>query len=70
MRHGTRKDARVDAGINRMRTIAMTAPAAIFTLLPLAVAIGKGSEMQQLLANAIIAGFAVQLPLARVLLLA
>jgi CzcA family heavy metal efflux pump len=53
----------VDAGINRMRPIAMTTLAAILTLLPLAFAIGQGSEMQQPLAIAIISGLVVQLPL-------
>ncbi len=46
-----------------MRPIAMTTIAAILTLLPLALAIGQGSAMQQPLAVAIIAGLAVQLPL-------
>ena len=51
------------AGQNRMRPIAMTTIAAILTLLPLAFAIGAGSEMQQPLAIAIISGLVVQLPL-------
>ncbi len=55
--------ALVQAGVNRMRPIAMTTIAAILTLLPLALAIGQGSAMQQPLAVAIIAGLAVQLPL-------
>jgi multidrug efflux pump subunit AcrB len=41
----------------------MTTLAAILTLLPLAFAIGQGSEMQQPLAVAIISGLIVQLPL-------
>jgi len=41
----------------------MTTIAAILTLLPLAFAIGQGSEMQQPLAIAIISGLIVQLPL-------
>ncbi len=53
----------VAAGQNRMRPIAMTTLAAILTLLPLAFAIGRGSEMQQPLAIAIISGLAIQLPL-------
>ncbi|HEY4918658.1 MAG TPA: efflux RND transporter permease subunit [Xanthobacteraceae bacterium] len=56
-------DALTAAGRNRMRPIAMTTIAAILTLLPLALAIGQGSAMQQPLAIAIIAGLAVQLPL-------
>ncbi len=51
------------AGQNRMRPIAMTTLAAILTLLPLAFAIGQGSEMQQPLAIAIISGLFAQLPL-------
>ena len=53
----------VRAGQNRMRPIAMTTIAAILTLLPLAFALGQGSEMQQPLAIAIISGLVVQLPL-------
>ncbi|WP_394781123.1 efflux RND transporter permease subunit [Undibacterium sp.] len=53
----------IHAGINRMRPIAMTTIAAILTLLPLAFAIGQGSEMQQPLAIAIISGLIFQLPL-------
>jgi len=56
-------EALVLAGQNRMRPIAMTTIAAILTLLPLAFAIGQGSEMQQPLAIAIISGLVVQLPL-------
>jgi CzcA family heavy metal efflux pump len=57
------RDSLVLAGQNRMRPIAMTTLAAILTLLPLAFAIGRGSEMQQPLAIAIISGLVVQLPL-------
>jgi multidrug efflux pump subunit AcrB len=46
----------------------MTTIAAILTLLPLALAIGQGSAMQQPLAVAIIAGLAVQLPLVLLLM--
>jgi CzcA family heavy metal efflux pump len=53
----------IDAGQNRMRPIAMTTLAAILTLLPLAFALGQGSQMQQPLAIAIISGLLVQLPL-------
>ncbi|WP_295993781.1 efflux RND transporter permease subunit [Rugamonas sp.] len=60
--------ALIEAGINRMRPIAMTTLAAILTLLPLAFAIGKGSEMQQPLAVAIISGLVVQLPLVLLLM--
>ncbi|MEJ2060610.1 MAG: efflux RND transporter permease subunit, partial [Gammaproteobacteria bacterium] len=53
----------VEAGVNRMRPIAMTTLAAILALLPLGLGIGQGSAMQQPLAIAIIAGLAVQMPL-------
>ncbi len=62
------REALVQAGVNRMRPIAMTTIAAILTLLPLALAIGQGSAMQQPLAVAIIAGLAVQLPLVLLLM--
>lgn len=57
------RTALIEAGVNRMRPIAMTTIAAILTLLPLAFAVGTGAQMQQPLAVAIIAGLAVQLPL-------
>lgn len=56
-------EALITAGKNRMRPIVMTTLAAILTLLPLAMALGQGSAMQQPLAVAIIAGLIVQLPL-------
>ena len=61
--NGHSVDALVAAGNNRMRPITMTTLAAILTLLPLAFAFGKGSEMQQPLAIAIVSGLLVQLPL-------
>ncbi len=63
-----RRNALIQAGINRMRPIAMTTLAAILTLLPLALAIGQGSAMQQPLAIAIIAGLAAQFPLVLVIM--
>ena len=63
-----REQSLLDAGINRMRPITMTTLAAILTLLPLAFAIGRGSEMQQPLAIAIISGLVVQLPLVLLLM--
>ncbi len=62
------RQALIEAGKNRMRPIAMTTFAAILTLLPLALAIGQGSAMQQPLAVAIIAGLVVQLPLVLVVM--
>ena len=56
-------EALIQAGKNRMRPITMTTVAAILTLLPLALAIGHGSQMQQPLAIAIISGLIVALPL-------
>ncbi|MDQ6648455.1 MAG: efflux RND transporter permease subunit [Pseudomonadota bacterium] len=56
-------DALHEAGEHRTRPILMSTLAAILTLLPLALAIGQGSQMQQPLAIAIISGMVVQLPL-------
>jgi multidrug efflux pump subunit AcrB len=47
----------------RVRPISMTTFAAVLTLLPLALAIGRGSGMQQPLAIAIVGGLLVQYPL-------
>jgi multidrug efflux pump subunit AcrB len=47
----------------RVRPISMTTFAAILTLLPLALAIGRGSGIQQPLAIAIVGGLIVQYPL-------
>ncbi|MFC5436096.1 efflux RND transporter permease subunit [Rhodanobacter umsongensis] len=56
-------DALHEAGQHRTRPILMSTLAAILTLLPLALAWGQGSQMQQPLAVAIISGMLVQLPL-------
>jgi multidrug efflux pump subunit AcrB len=56
-------DALHRAGQHRTRPILMSTLAAMLTLLPLALAIGQGSQMQQPLAVAIIAGLLVQVPL-------
>jgi multidrug efflux pump subunit AcrB len=55
--------ALVEAARHRMRPILMSTMAAILTLLPLALALGSGSQMQQPLAVAIIAGMLLQVPL-------
>ncbi len=55
--------ALIEAGSNRLRPITMTTLAAILALLPLALALGQGSAMQQPLAVAIISGLLVQIPL-------
>lgn len=57
------REALIAASSNRLRPILMTTLAAILTLLPLALAIGQGSGMQQPLAVAIIAGLLLQFPL-------
>jgi CzcA family heavy metal efflux pump len=57
------QEAAIKASRNRLRPIAMTTFAAILTLLPLALAIGQGSAMQQPLAVAIIAGLVLQFPM-------
>ncbi|MDE2345436.1 MAG: efflux RND transporter permease subunit, partial [Gammaproteobacteria bacterium] len=60
--------ALVQAGLNRMRPIALTTLTTILALMPLALDIGRGSAMQQPLAVAIIAGETVQLPLVLVVM--
>ena len=57
------REALLEAARNRFRPIAMTTLAAILTLMPLALAIGTGSGMQQPLAVAIISGLLLQFPL-------
>jgi multidrug efflux pump subunit AcrB len=63
-----RHEALLQAGVNRLRPIAMTTIAAILALLPLALGIGQGSAMQQPLAVVIISGLLVQMPLVLLLL--
>ena len=60
--------ALIDAGLNRMRPIALTTLTTILALLPLALDLGRGAAMQQPLAVAIIAGEMVQLPLVLVVM--
>ncbi len=55
--------ALIEAGKNRMRAIVMSTFVTVLTLLPLALAIGQGSAMQQPLAIAIISGLLIQIPL-------
>lgn len=57
------RQALIEASKNRLRPITMTTLAAILTLLPLALAIGEGSGIQQPLAISIIAGLIIQYPL-------
>ncbi len=58
----------IDAGLVRMRPIAMTIVAAVFALLPLAIGYGEGSAMQRPLAIAIISGLILQMPLSVIVL--
>jgi CzcA family heavy metal efflux pump len=58
----------IQAGSNRLRPISMTTLATILALMPLALAIGQGSAMQQPLAIAIISGLLVQIPLAIIIM--
>jgi CzcA family heavy metal efflux pump len=55
--------ALVQAGVNRLRPIAMTTLAAILALAPLALALGGHASMERPLAIAIIAGLIAQGPL-------
>jgi multidrug efflux pump subunit AcrB len=52
-------DALIRAALMRRRPILMTTLAAVFALLPLALGIGAGSQMQQPLAIAVLGGFSV-----------
>jgi CzcA family heavy metal efflux pump len=52
-------DALLAAGVIRLRPIIMTALATILTLLPLALGVGAGAQMQRPLAIAVIGGFAM-----------
>ena len=62
------REALVEAGLNRMRPIAMTTFAAILALLPLALGLGAGSAMLQPLAIAIVSGLFLQMPLVLIVL--
>ena len=57
------EDAIVHAGRRRLRPIVMTALAAVAGMLPLALAIGAGSEMLQPLAIAVIGGILISMVL-------
>jgi multidrug efflux pump subunit AcrB len=56
------REALTHAGRVRLRPIVMTALAAIFALLPLAIGVGQGSAMLKPLAVAIIGGLVVTVP--------
>ncbi len=51
--------ALIEAGKIRMRPILMTTLAAVLALMPLAIGIGAGAQMQQPLAIAVIGGFSI-----------
>ncbi len=57
----------VEAGKRRLRPIAMTAIAAIAGMLPLALALGSGSQMLQPLAIAVIGGIVISMFLSLVI---
>jgi len=61
------EDAMVQAGRRRLRPILMTALAAAAGMLPLALAIGAGSQMLQPLAIAVIGGIAISMVLSLIL---
>jgi len=57
------RDAMIHAGQRRLRPIVMTASAAICGMLPLAFALGSGSQMLQPLAIAVIGGLVISIVL-------
>ena len=61
------RDAMLHAGRRRLRPIVMTALAAIAGMLPLALALGSGSQMLQPLAIAVIGGITVSIVLSLVI---
>ncbi|HEX7326585.1 MAG TPA: efflux RND transporter permease subunit [Rhodanobacteraceae bacterium] len=61
-------EALVSAGRHRTRAILMSMLAMVLTLLPLAIAIGRGAQMQQPLAIAIISGMLAAPPLVLVVM--
>ncbi|HXJ93458.1 MAG TPA: efflux RND transporter permease subunit [Terriglobia bacterium] len=61
------EEAMVQAGRRRLRPIAMTALAAVAGMLPLALAIGAGSQMLQPLAIAVIGGILISMVLSLII---
>ena len=51
----------IEAGRRRLRPIAMTAVAAVAGMLPLALALGQGSQILQPLAIAVIGGIIISM---------
>ena len=68
LKHSGRDEAVANAIGLRLRPNLMTAFSAILALIPLAVGIGVGAQMQQALAIAVIGGFIVAMPLLLVVL--
>ena len=60
-------DAMIQAGRRRLRPIMMTAVAAVAGMLPLALALGAGSQMLQPLAIAVIGGILISMVLSLVI---
>jgi multidrug efflux pump subunit AcrB len=63
----TAEEAAVQAGRRRLRPIVMTALAAVAGMLPLALALGAGSQMLQPLAIAVIGGILISMVLSLVI---
>ena len=61
------REAMVQAGRRRLRPIAMTALAAVAGMLPLALAVGEGSQMLQPLAISVIGGILISMVLSLVI---
>lgn len=61
------RDAMIQAGRRRLRPIMMTAVAAVCGMLPLALALGSGSEMLQPLAIAVIGGILISMLLSLII---
>ncbi len=62
------REALVSAGVHRLRPILMTSLIAILALLPLALGLGSGAQMQTPLAIAIISGLIAAVPLVLILM--
>jgi multidrug efflux pump subunit AcrB len=63
----SREEAIIQAGRRRLRPIIMTAMAAVAGMLPLALAIGEGSQMLQPLAIAVIGGILISMLLSLIM---
>jgi multidrug efflux pump subunit AcrB len=63
----SREDAIVQAGRRRLRPIVMTALAAVAGMMPVALALGAGSQMLQPLAIAVVGGILISMVLSLVI---